>query len=214
MPVMDGMEMAKKIRANEQTSHIPIILLTAKTDMQSKIECLKIGANDYITKPFSMAYLEARIDNILAEREKWQERYKNNLINNRTFDVDTKGEDETEETSTQEPLAPKDDAFMRSIVEIINRNMDNSEFSVEDLQDELKIGKWNLTSKVKALVGLTPMEFIRETRLSHAADLIDNSDYNMTQITYMIGMSDSRYFSRCFKQKYGVTPTEYKNRKK
>lgn len=212
MPVMDGMEMVRKVRANEQTSHIPIILLTAKTDMQSKIECLKIGANDYITKPFSMAYLEARIDNILAEREKWQERYKNNLISNRTFDAEEK--EKGEETTPQEPLAPKDDAFMRSIVEIINKNMDNSEFSVEDLQDELKIGKWNLTSKVKALVGLTPMEFIRETRLSHAADLIDNSDYNMTQITYMIGMSDSRYFSRCFKQKYGVTPTEYKNRKK
>ena len=122
--------------------------------------------------------------------------------------------EKNDESITQEPLAGKDDAFMRSIVEIINKNMDNSEFSVEDLQNELKIGKWNLTSKVKALVGLTPMEFIRETRLSHAADLIDNSDYNMTQITYMIGMSDSRYFSRCFKQKYGVTPTEYKNRKK
>ena len=214
MPVMDGMEMVKKIRENEQTSHIPIILLTAKTDMQSKIECLKIGANDYITKPFSMAYLEARIDNILSEREKWQEKYKNNLIGNRlTVDDGTKDDTNTA-TEQEEPLAPKDDAFMRSIVEIINKNMDNSDFSVDDLQNELKIGKWNLTSKVKALVGLTPMEFIRETRLSHAADLIDNSDYNMTQITYMIGMSDSRYFSRCFKQKYGVTPTEYKNRKK
>jgi DNA-binding response OmpR family regulator/two-component sensor histidine kinase len=211
MPVMDGVEMVRSIRNDERTSHIPIILLTAKTDMQSKIECLKIGANDYITKPFSMAYLEARIDNILSEREKWQERYKNNLIG--VAPMADRGE-KNDESIPQEPLAGKDDAFMRSIVEIINKNMDNSEFSVEDLQNELKIGKWNLTSKVKALVGLTPMEFIRETRLSHAADLIDNSDYNMTQITYMIGMSDSRYFSRCFKQKYGVTPTEYKNRKK
>ena len=218
MPVMDGMEMVRKIRENGQTSHIPIILLTAKTDMQSKIECLKIGANDYITKPFSMAYLEARIDNILSERKKWQEKYKNNLIGNRlTVDDGAKDDaknDANTATEQEEPLAPKDDAFMRSIVEVINKNMDNSDFSVDDLQNELKIGKWNLTSKVKALVGLTPMEFIRETRLSHAADLIDNSDYNMTQITYMIGMSDSRYFSRCFKQKYGVTPTEYKNRKK
>ncbi len=210
MPVMDGVEMTKRLRENEETSHIPIILLTAKTDMQSKIECLKIGANDYITKPFSMAYLEARIDNILVERKKWQEKYKSALIGERLS-----GNSKTEECDniSQEPLESKDDAFMRSIVEIINQNMDNSEFSVEDLQDALKIGKWNLTSKVKALVGLTPMEFIRETRLAHAAELIDNSDYNMTQITYMIGMSDSRYFSRCFKQKYGVTPTEYKNRK-
>lgn len=213
MPVMDGMEMVQNIRNDERTSHIPIILLTAKTDMQSKIECLKIGANDYITKPFSMAYLEARIDNILTEREKWQKRYKNDLLNvSPAANAETKEEEKT--SIEQEPLAKKDDAFMRSIVEIINKNMDNSDFSVEDLQDELKIGKWNLTSKVKALVGLTPMEFIRETRLAHAAELIDNSDYNMTQITYMIGMSDSRYFSRCFKQKFGVTPTEYKNRKK
>ncbi|MCQ2224646.1 MAG: response regulator [Paludibacteraceae bacterium] len=209
MPIMDGMEMTQKLRSSEQTSHIPIILLTAKTDMQSKIDCLKIGANDYITKPFSMAYLEARIENILKEREQWQERYKSKLI--------TKAPTQTEETTSsqeEEPLVGKDDAFMKSIVEIIQQNMDNSEFSVEDLQDALKVGKWHLTAKVKALVGLTPMEFIRETRLTHAAELIDNSDYNMTQITYMIGMSDSRYFSRCFKQKFGVTPTEYKNRKR
>lgn len=207
MPVMDGVEMTRKIRSDEHTSHIPIILLTAKTDMQSKIECLKIGANDYITKPFSMAYLEARIDNILAEREKWQKRYRNVLLSEEE-------PTDNEEPTASEPLEGKDDAFMRSLVEIINKNMDKSDLSTEDLQDALKMGKWNLTSKVKSLVGMTPMEFIRETRLAHAAELIDNSDYNMTQITYMIGMSDSRYFSRCFKQKYGVTPTEYKNRKK
>lgn len=213
MPVMDGMEMTKRLRQNEQTSHIPIILLTAKTDMQSKIECLKMGANDYITKPFSMAYLEARIENILKEREQWQERYKNRLIEkDSSTSAPTEGSD-PQKGKMDEPLVGKDDAFMRSIVEIIHQNMDNSEFSVEDLQDALKVGKWHLTAKVKALVGLTPMEFIRETRLSYAAELIDKSDYNMTQITYMIGMSDSRYFSRCFKQKYGVTPTEYKNRK-
>lgn len=215
MPIMDGMEMTKKLRSNEQTSHIPIILLTAKTDMQSKIECLKIGANDYITKPFSMAYLEARIENILKEREQWQVRYKSSLIE-RVDDMTAEpliGEKMGEDTP-QEPLDGKDDAFMRAIVEVIEKNMDNSELSVEDLQDALKVGKWHLTAKVKALVGLTPMEFIRETRLSHAAELIDKSDYNMTQITYMIGMSDSRYFSRCFKQKYGITPTEYKNRNK
>ncbi len=211
MPIMDGMEMTRRLRSNEQTSHIPIILLTAKTDMQSKIECLKMGANDYITKPFSMAYLEARIDNILQEREQWQTQYKSRLINQAETGAATLPTDEEKE---QEPLNGKDDAFMRSIVEIIQKNMDNSEFSIEDLQDELKVGKWHLTAKVKSLVGLTPTEFIRETRLSHAAELIDNSDYNMTQITYMIGMSDSRYFSRCFKQKFGVTPTEYKNRKK
>ena len=90
----------------------------------------------------------------------------------------------------------------------------NSDLSVEEIQDALKVSRWHLLSKVKSLVGLTPTEFIRETRLAHAAKLIEEGENNMTQITYMIGMTDSRYFSRCFKQKYGVTPTEYKTNKK
>lgn len=107
-----------------------------------------------------------------------------------------------------------DDMFMRSLVAYIEENMDNGELSVDEIQDALKVSRWHLLSKVKSLVGMTPNEFVRETRLSHAAKLIESGEYTMTQITYMIGMTDSRYFSRCFKQKYGVTPTEYKENKK
>ncbi len=209
MPEMDGIEMTRMIRKNEQTSHIPIVLLTAKTDMQSKIECLKIGANDYITKPFSVPYLEARINNILDERRKWQERYREGLIQN----VSVETAEVSEPLSENELLDAKDDELMRKFIELIEQNLDNVSFSVEDAQDALKVSRWHLLSKVKSLVGQTPTEFIRETRLTHAAKLIDEGQYNMTQITYMIGMTDSRYFSRCFKQKYGVTPTEYKESK-
>ena len=208
MPELDGIGYTRRVRENERTSHIPVILLTAKTDMESKLECLKIGANDYITKPFSIAYLETRIENILEERQKWQDKYRNDLLKTNLF--------ATEEAI--EPPAPKpetqDDILMHKLVACIEKHIDNCDLTLDDVLDELKISRWHLTTKIKALVGLTPNEFIRETRLSRAAKLIEEGEYNMTQITYMIGMSDSRYFSRTFKQKFGVTPTEYKSGKK
>jgi len=208
MPELDGIEYTRRVRGNERTSHIPVILLTAKTDMESKLECLKIGANDYITKPFSMAYLETRVENILEERKKWQDKYRNDLLKTKSFVTD----------KAVEPPAPKpetqDDVLMRKLVEYIEKHMDNGELTLDDVLDELKMSRWHLTTKIKALVGLTPNEFIRELRLSRAAKLIEEGEYNMTQITYMIGMTDSRYFSRSFKQKFGVTPTEYKSGRK
>ncbi len=220
MPEMDGIEMTKRLRAEERASHIPIVLLTAKTDLQSKIECMKIGANDYITKPFSMAYLEARINNILEERKKWQEKYRNDLLHNVTFatekseETETKEESEIPQSEGPDVLGERDDELMRRFVALIEANLSKSAFSAEDAEAALKISRWHLLNKVKSLVGMTPNEFIRETRLAHAARMIDEGELNMTQIAYSIGMSDSRYFSRCFKQKFGITPTEYKNRPK
>jgi DNA-binding response OmpR family regulator/two-component sensor histidine kinase len=210
MPEVDGIEMTRSLRAEERTSHIPIILLTAKTDVQSKIECMRIGANDYITKPFSMDYLEARINNILEERQNWQKKYREELLKNSKFAIP---ETEGALQENVSPMRSADDEMMRKFVNIIEANLSNVDFSVEDAQDALKVSRWHLLSKVKSLVGLTPNEFIKETRLAHAAKLIDEGELNMTQVAYTIGMTDSRYFSRCFKQKYGVTPTEYKNRK-
>jgi signal transduction histidine kinase/DNA-binding response OmpR family regulator/ligand-binding sensor domain-containing protein len=219
MPVMDGIELTRRVRENEEISHIPIILLTAKSDIESKVDCMKLGATDYITKPFSMPYLEARINNILQEREKWQEKYRQELFKSINFATAT---DELKVESTEEKVSEeevvkvesKDEELMRQFLEYVPEHIDNSDLSVEEIQDALKVSRWHLLSKVKSLVGLTPTEFIRETRLAHAAKLIEEGENNMTQITYMIGMTDSRYFSRCFKQKYGVTPTEYKTNKK
>lgn len=215
MPEMDGVEMTRAVRENPKISHIPIVLLTAKTDMQSKLECLRIGANDYITKPFSMVYLETRIDNILSERQKWQERYRNELMLSVSHSAEAKPmESVVAEVLADAPIMEKaqsrDDAFLKEVIAVIEQNLDNPQLSVEDIQEALKVSRWHLLSKVKSLLGMTPNELIRETRISAAAQLIRSGDYSMTQITYMIGMTDSRYFSRCFKQKFGVTPTEYK----
>lgn len=205
MPIMDGIELVRNIRENESTSHIPVVLLTAKTDMQSKIECLKIGANDYITKPFSMVYLQTRIENILTERRLWQEKYRITL---QDAPANLQKEDVN---SIDEPLDSRDDEFMKKLVNYINEHIDDTNLSPDELANGLKISRWNLTCKVKSLVGQPPVEFIKEIRLNRAAQLIKEGELSMTQISYMIGMTDSRYFSRCFKQKFGMTPTEYKN---
>lgn len=207
MPKLDGIELTRRIRQNEQTSHIPIILLTAKTDMDSKLECLRIGANDYLTKPFSMVYLETRIENIITERKKWQNSYRGKFVH--AFGTNNETLPEPNDDVCPKPEA-MDDAFMKKLVDFIEQNIEQSELSLDDICDALKISRWNMTTKVKSLVGMTPVEFIREIRLAKAAKLIAEGELNMTQITYMIGMTDSRYFSRCFKQKFGMTPTEYK----
>ena len=159
MPKLDGIELTRRIRQNERTSHIPIILLTAKTDMDSKLECLRIGANDYLTKPFSMVYLETRIENIIAERKKWQNSYRGSLVT-------VLGDNDKESAKTNEAMLPKpeamDDAFMKKFVDFIEQNMEQSELSLDDICDALKISRWNMTSKVKSLVGMPPVEFIRK----------------------------------------------------
>lgn len=208
MPVMDGIEYVRRIRQNEQTSHIPVVLLTAKTDMQSKIECLKIGANDYITKPFSMVYLQARIENIITERRQLQEKYRSALQH-----TSSSSGFENPGTVHEEQVDKRDDEFMKKVVDYINSHIDQPDLSPEDLANGIKVSRWNLTCKIKSLVGQPPIEFIKEIRLNKAAQLIRQGELSMTQITYMIGMTDSRYFSRCFKQKFGMTPTEYKNQK-
>ena len=209
MPVMDGVEYVRQVRANSQISHVPIILLTAKTDMQSKLECLKLGANDYITKPFSMVYLQTRIENIIEDRKKWQDEYRRQLLGEKVVEKNTT-EDKNDIQLEKEPVDEKDAYFMKKLVEYIEANIENSDLSPEDIANGLKISRWNLTSKVKSIVGLPPVEFLREMRLNKAAQLIRKGELNMTQITYSIGMTDSRYFSRVFKAKYDMTPTEYK----
>lgn len=211
MPVMDGVEYVRNVRSNIVVSHIPIVLLTAKTDVQSKIDCFKIGANDYITKPFSMPYLEARIDNILMERKRWQEKYRRSLMGGHVDGADS-AEINDDEGGEEMNAVSADNQFMQDFVDFVEKNIENPDLNMEMVQDALKISRWHLISKVKSLVGQTPNNFIRELRLINAARLLKSGDYTVTQVAYKIGISDSRYFSRCFKQKYGVTPTEYKEK--
>lgn len=210
MPEKDGIELTRDLKREMTTSHIPIILLTAKSAMESKLEGLELGADDYITKPFSATYLKARVDNLLMQRKKLQNFYVHNIMN-----IIPKTSEETEETEILQPqLTTYDRKFMDKLVEEMEKNMDNGSLVVDDLVRELAVSRSVFFKKLKMLTGLAPVEFIKEMRMKRAAQLIETGEFNMTQISYMVGINDPRYFSKCFKQKLGMTPTEYKEQKR
>ena len=192
---MDGLQLTDLLKQNEHTSHIPVILLTAKSAIESRLQALKSGADDYITKPFSPVLLEARIENILEQRKRLQERYRKHLLDLEPNKVE---------------MASQDEIFLARLLNFMEKNIDNNELTVEEMVSEMAYGRTVFFNKLKGLTGLAPIEFIRELRIKRAAQLLKSGEYNVSQITYMVGMSDSRYFSKCFKKVYGMTPSEYK----
>lgn len=229
MPEKDGIEMTRELRADMTTSHIPIILLTAKTTIESKLEGLEYGADDYITKPFSATYLQARVENLLAQRKKLQNFYRDSLthvtvapdipgVREEDASVIISGEGTVLQGSVAEPeavipeMSPNDRKFMDKLVELMEKNMDNGELVVDDLVRELAVSRSVFFKKLKTLTGMAPIEFIKEMRIKRAAQLIETGEFNMTQISYMVGINDPRYFSKCFKAQVGMTPTEYREK--
>lgn len=199
MPGLNGLELAKAIKEDINISHIPLILLTAKSDMENKLEALQYGVDDYITKPFSAAYLEARVDNLLKLRRQLQSLYRSSL---------TSGV-----ISPSKPnVVSQDDVFLQRIMAYIEENIENSELTIDDIALHIGFSRSAFFKKLKSLTGLAPVEFLREVRIQRAAQLIETGEYNFSEITYMVGISDPRYFSRCFKQKYGMSPREYKEK--
>lgn len=209
MPGKDGITLTKELRANMTTSHILIILLTAKNTFENKLEGLENGADDYITKPFSATYLKARVDNLHKQRQKLQNLYRDRLMQT-TLQAD---EASTEKSDTPE-MSPNDRKFMDKLMTLMEKNLDNGDLVVDDLVRELAVSRSVFFKKLKTLTGLAPVEFIKEIRINHAVRLIETGEYSMTQISYMIGINDPRYFSKCFKQKMGMTPTEYRDKHK
>ena len=224
MPEKDGIEMTRELRADMTTSHIPIILLTAKTTIESKLEGLEYGADDYITKPFSATYLQARVENLLMQRKKLQNFYRDSLTHVTVSETPVaQGETlaghasaEPVSSAAEEPampeMSPNDRKFMDKLVDLMEKNMDNGELVVDDLVRELAVSRSVFFKKLKTLTGLAPIEFIKEMRIKRAAQLIETGEFNMTQISYMVGINDPRYFSKCFKAQVGMTPTEYREK--
>ncbi len=200
MPHMNGQEYCAEVKQFAETSHIPVVMLTAKTDMQSKLDLLKIGASDYITKPFSMAYLKARIANIISEREMLQRFYQKSLIE---ADKDIVVEEKDAETPDMKEAS--------AIIEAVTAILPDCDATVDMLAEKLKISRTALSAKCKTYFSLTPNEVIRDVRLRKAVELMKTTNMNIQQISIEIGIADQRYFSRVFKAKYGVTPSEYRN---
>ena len=195
MPKVDGLQLTQWIKQHRDFDFIPVILLTAKTAIESRLQALEFGADDYVTKPFEPEYLRARVQNILTQREQLEQSYRQRLMR-------------LEPQKTDDPLPG--DAFLARLLDVMERQLDNNTLTVDELVEEMGMGRTVFFNKLKSLTGLSPVEFIREMRIKRAAQLLEERQYNITEVTYMVGMNDSRYFAKCFKNTYGVTPSEYR----
>ncbi|MBL0745565.1 response regulator [Chryseolinea lacunae] len=193
MPRMDGMAFTKKMKDDERTSHIPVILLTAKNETQARIEGLKTGADDYLTKPFSPDELLVRIDNLISQRKKLALKFREKIL----------------VAPTPAPEASLDDKFLDKARTIVDTNLGDYTFTVEQMAEEMNLSRTQLLRKIKALTGLSPNDFIKDIRLKRAAEMIRQKVDIITQIGYAVGFNDQSYFTKCFKKQFGVTPTEY-----
>jgi signal transduction histidine kinase/DNA-binding response OmpR family regulator/ligand-binding sensor domain-containing protein len=197
MPHMDGIEMLKLIRNNFAISHIPVILLSAKTAIESKLEGMEYGADDYITKPFNVSFLQARVKNVLQQRLRLQNLYSTGNMT---------------EISEEEPLqiSNKDHKFMFQVIKLVKENMSKSDFSVDELGRLMCMSRASFFNKLKSITGVSPVVFIRDMRLNEAAELIKNEDLLIKEICFEVGFNDLKYFGKCFRTKFNQTPAEYR----
>jgi DNA-binding response OmpR family regulator/two-component sensor histidine kinase len=193
MPNMDGVEFCKKLKTDERTSHIPVIMLTAKASVENRIEGLETGADDYITKPFNMKELFTRINNLIDQRRKLRERF-----------------------SREVTLQPKeiavtsaDERFLNRIIEIIENKMGDDNFDVAALQKEIGLSHMQMFRKLKALTDQAPGDFIRTIRLKRSASLLEQKFGNVAEVAYEVGFNNLSYFAKCFKGMFGQSPSEY-----
>lgn len=193
MPKMDGMEMCKKLKTDERTSHIPVIMLTAKASVEDRIEGLETGADAYVTKPFNIKELRVRVKNLIEQRKKLRERF--------SKDIKLEPKDIA--------ITSADETFLNRALEIIESQMENSEFEVRDFQDEMGMSRMQLFRKIKALTDYSPSEFIRNLRLKRASQLMEQNYGNVAQITYKVGFNNLSYFAKCFKDLFEISPSEY-----
>ena len=193
MPEMDGLEFCRALKSNLETSHIPIILLTAKNTVEDRIECYNAGADGYISKPFELKILEARINNFIMHKKNKQEEFRSNVEVN---------------IDSLEPSS-MDKEFLDKVISVIKSNMSEGDFDVVQLADALAVSKSSLYRKMKIATGLSPIEFIRNIRLKHGSQLLKDKSISVAEVAYECGFSNPKYFATCFKEEFGVTPKEY-----
>ena len=193
MPSMDGAEFCRRVHLNPATSHIPFVMLTAKTDDDSKVEGMDVGADTYIEKPFSVQYLEACIRNMLQARRRLMERFSSQPL----------------EPVTEIASNPTDNEFLLKMNKLIEDNFSNSELNVNFLADKLNISRSGLFAKIKTLADVTPNEMIQIMRLKKAAQLLKEGQHQISEICYMVGFSNPSYFSKCFQKQFGIKPGDF-----
>ena len=193
MPEMDGMELCRRLKSDLDYSHIPVILLTAKTALESKIEGLELGADAYIEKPFSVEYLRVNVANLLSNRERLRRRF----IESPFVKADTMA------------LTKADEQFIRKLNEYVSKHLDQPDLVIDDIADAMNMGRSNFYRKLKGVLDMSPNEYLRLERLKRAAQLLKEGEYGIVEISYMVGFSSPSYFSNCFKKQFGVLPKDF-----
>lgn len=206
MPGIDGMELLRRVRQDFIISHIPVIMLTAKQNDETKTNAITAGANAYITKPFSSEYLMARIHQLLDEQRIFQRKM---AVHSTVENNATANKDEYEQH-----LVKKDVEFVHKIHEIIEQNLNSDDFNIDTIAETIGLSRSAFFKKLKSLTGLAPVDLVKEIRLSKAAVLIETTNNNITEIAYSVGFHDAGYFGKCFRKKYDMTPKEYRNMKR
>lgn len=198
MPEMDGIELCRKLKSDIRTSHIPVILLTARTTLTFKYEGLETGADEYITKPFSAQFLMLRVKNLIKQREILRSHFQRSAIL----------------TTENITVTSVDERLLKKAVDFINKNIENTSISVDHLSNELGLSRGHFYRKIKALTNLTAVDFIRSVRLKKAAMLLKQGKLNIKEVQVMVGFEHADYFRKCFKTQFGMTPTEYSAKNK
>lgn len=197
MPVMDGLELTEQLKTNTATSHIPVIMLTAKTLEEHRVEGYEHGADSYITKPFHSKVLLARIENLLRQRQLLKNLYQ--------------GTKEAEKEISEAHLEDRDKQFLKQLQAIIQQNLSDSEFGVEDMGQQIGLSRVQLYRKVKAMTGSSVVDLLRKARLAKARRLLETRSMSVSEVAYEVGFSAPSYFTKCFKDEYGMLPGDVGN---
>ncbi|MFH0758184.1 MAG: two-component regulator propeller domain-containing protein [Bacteroidota bacterium] len=192
MPLMDGMEMCAQLKSDDRTSHIPVVMLTARADLNSKLEGLETGADDYMIKPLDAEELKVRVRNLIEQRKRLREKFRNELLSD----------------SVEMELSPGDQ-LLEKLISLVTRHMAEPEFRMDQLANELNMGRSQMFRKVSAITGYTPHDFILNLRLKKAAGLFRSGHRHVATVMHRVGFNSQSYFASCFKKRYGITPSEY-----
>ncbi len=191
MPEMDGFELCSRIKTTEELKHIPFLLLTAKTGIDNKLKGLEAGADDYIIKPFYIEEIDLKVRNFLKKKSGYNLK---KIVRLSPSEIE---------------ITPPEEKFIKKALEIVEKYMDDSEFSIKKFSEEMGTSRMQLYRKIQAIANQTVKEFVRNIRLERAAQLLQKKAYTINEIAYMVGFREISYFRKCFKEKYGLTPTEY-----
>ncbi len=193
MPEMNGDAFCKKIKKDERTSHIPFVLLTAVTSKETEKDALKVGADDYITKPFDIHILKLKVDNLLSLRNTLRDKYKNEFLLSPSI----------------VNLVSPDEKFLKKALDIVEKYMGDADLDIERFASEVGVSRMQLYRKLEALTNMTVKEFIRDIRLKRAAQLLEQNKANVSEIIYLVGFKDLAYFRKCFREQFGMSPSDY-----